>query len=213
MMLQDGVTLAHLTVREFLLEQESPLHLNTPDTPSFITRSCLTYLLDLFQPHITAGVKGFPLHDYAILNWMEHASSTAEIEDTKSVIYELALEMLHPRHETYWLWLSAISALVDNYCNPTLLFVSAEWGFQNLTATLVLGARSATRSSSGGTALHLVSEHGHAHHDIGAVQEVVHNLAVEQVNAVELAVVNVKDEVDSTPLHSACSHGHINICS
>ncbi|KIJ12206.1 hypothetical protein PAXINDRAFT_83314, partial [Paxillus involutus ATCC 200175] len=143
---------------------------------------------------------------------MEHASSTAEIEDTKSVIYELALEILHPGHKTYRLWLSAIHALVEGYCHPTPLFVSAEWGFQNLTATLlVLGVRSATRSSSGGTALHLASEHGHVHHDIGAVQEAVHNPAVEQVNAVELAVVNVEDEDYSTPLHSACDRGHMNI--
>jgi hypothetical protein len=36
-----------------------------------------------------------------------HASSTCEIEDTKSVIFELALEVLHPEHETFQLWLSA----------------------------------------------------------------------------------------------------------
>ncbi|KIJ13318.1 hypothetical protein PAXINDRAFT_170596, partial [Paxillus involutus ATCC 200175] len=80
------VTLAHLTVKEFLLEQESALHVNEPDTHSFIARSCLTYLLDQFQRHVPAGVEGFPLHNYAVENWMNHASSTRDIEDINSDI-------------------------------------------------------------------------------------------------------------------------------
>ncbi|KIJ07095.1 hypothetical protein PAXINDRAFT_103100 [Paxillus involutus ATCC 200175] len=57
-----GVTLAHLTVKEFLLEPKSPLHVNEPDAHSFIARCCLTYLLDQFPPRVAAGVQGFPLH-------------------------------------------------------------------------------------------------------------------------------------------------------
>ncbi|KAF8833460.1 hypothetical protein BDN67DRAFT_1072930 [Paxillus ammoniavirescens] len=48
MVSQDRFTLAHLTVKEFLLQQASPLHVNEPDAHSFIARSCLTYLLDHF---------------------------------------------------------------------------------------------------------------------------------------------------------------------
>jgi hypothetical protein len=159
----DGVTLAHLTVKEFLLEQESPLHVNEPDAHSFIARSCLTYLLDLFQPRVTAGVgDSLCMIMPSKIGWTM-PRPPREIEDTKSVIYELALEVLHPGHETFRLWLWAIHCprrIGTIY--PTPLFVSARWGFQNLTATLlVLGVRSATQSSSGGTALHLASEHGH----------------------------------------------------
>ncbi|KIJ06170.1 hypothetical protein PAXINDRAFT_20625, partial [Paxillus involutus ATCC 200175] len=100
-MSQDRVTLAHLTVKEFLLQQESLLHVNEPDAHSLIAQSCLTYLLDLSQPHVTADVGEFPLHDYAVQNWMEHASSTRDIENTQSVIHKLALEVLHPEYETF----------------------------------------------------------------------------------------------------------------
>ncbi|KIK73716.1 hypothetical protein PAXRUDRAFT_20565 [Paxillus rubicundulus Ve08.2h10] len=62
-MSQDRVTLAHLTVREFLLEQASPLHVDERETHSLIARSCLTYLLDELQPRVVAGVGGFPLHE------------------------------------------------------------------------------------------------------------------------------------------------------
>ncbi|KIJ11010.1 hypothetical protein PAXINDRAFT_16031 [Paxillus involutus ATCC 200175] len=48
-MSQDQVMLAHLTVKEFLLQQDSLLHINEPDAHSFIARSSLTYLLDQFQ--------------------------------------------------------------------------------------------------------------------------------------------------------------------
>ncbi|KIJ10381.1 hypothetical protein PAXINDRAFT_16609 [Paxillus involutus ATCC 200175] len=163
-MTEDGVMLAHLTVKEFLLEQESALHVNEPDTYSFIARSCLTYLLDQFQPCVAAGVGGFPLHDYAVRKWMSHALSSRGIEDTQSVIYELALEMLHPGREPYQLWLSTMDAISSFYKDyyPTPLFVCARWGFQHLTARLlVLGVHSATQSGSGCTALHLAFEHGH----------------------------------------------------
>jgi len=53
---QDRVTLAHLTVKEFLLQQDSPLRVNEPDAHSFIARSSLTYLLDQFQPCAVVGV-------------------------------------------------------------------------------------------------------------------------------------------------------------
>ncbi|KAF8835684.1 hypothetical protein BDN67DRAFT_937666, partial [Paxillus ammoniavirescens] len=164
-MSQGGLTLAHLTVKEFLLEQKSPLHVTEAEAHSFIARSCLTYVLDRFQPRADAGVEGFPLHDYAIKNWMDHGSSTRDIEDTDSVIYELALEVLHPKHETFQLLSSAWQTVTeydewDTYTTP--LFVSAGWGFQKLTATLlVLGVRAVTRSNSGGTALHAACGSGH----------------------------------------------------
>ncbi|KAF8833159.1 hypothetical protein BDN67DRAFT_1017875 [Paxillus ammoniavirescens] len=136
---QDRFTLAHLTVKEFLLQQASPLHVNKLDAHSFIAWSCLTYLLDHFQPRTIVGVGEFPLHGYAVDSWMPHASSTREIEEANSVIFELALKVLHPRHETFQLWLSAwdsISVYWVKKIYPTPLFISARWGFQKLTAGL-----------------------------------------------------------------------------
>ncbi|KIK81665.1 hypothetical protein PAXRUDRAFT_102350, partial [Paxillus rubicundulus Ve08.2h10] len=164
-MSQDGVTLAHLTVKEFLLEQESTLHVNEPDAHSFIARSCLTYLLDQFQRRVTADAESFPLHDYAVEYWMKHASSTRDIEDTSSDIYRLALEVLHPENKTFRLWSSAwdtVAYVFDENAHPTPLFVSARWGFRNLTtALLTLGVRAVKRTNSGGTALHLACANGH----------------------------------------------------
>ncbi|KIJ14091.1 hypothetical protein PAXINDRAFT_100315 [Paxillus involutus ATCC 200175] len=163
-MSDDGVTLAHLTVKEFLLEPKSPLHVNEPDAHSFIARCCLTYLLDQFPPRVAAGVQGFPLHKYAVQNWMHHASSTRDIEDTQSVIYELALQVLHPEHETFRVWSRVWNALASNRDRDTYLrplFVSARWGLQNLTARLLVLGVGMTRSRSGRTALHLASEYGH----------------------------------------------------
>jgi hypothetical protein len=59
----DRFTLAHLTVKEFLLQQDSQLRVNEAGAHSFIARSCLTYLLDQFQPCTIAGV-GESLSNY-----------------------------------------------------------------------------------------------------------------------------------------------------
>jgi ankyrin repeat protein len=134
---------------------------------------------------------------------MDHASSTGEIEDTQSVIYELALQVLHPEHETFQLW-SCLGHLMaydweDHLSNTTLRF--CKMGLPKLTARLlVLGVRSVTRSRSGRTALHLASEHGH----LEVVKmlldgpNIVMNPAVvgsdEQLHIIELADVNAKDD-------------------
>jgi ankyrin repeat protein len=215
----DGVTLAHLTIKEFLLEQESALHVNEPDAHSFIARCCLTYLLDQFPPRVAAGVQGFPLHDYAVTNWMHHASSTRDIEDTQSVLYDLALQVLHPKHETFQRWSCVWHPWAYREVNiyPTPLFVSARWGFQNLTARLLVLGVGVTRSKSGSTALHLASKHGHL--------EVVKMLldgpnitinpavvgADEPLHIVELADVNAKNPYSETPLTLACHSGHMNV--
>ncbi|KAF8838113.1 hypothetical protein BDN67DRAFT_124834, partial [Paxillus ammoniavirescens] len=216
-----GVTLAHLTVKEFLLEQGSALHVNEPDAHSFIARCCLTYLLDQFPPRVAAGVQGFPLHDYAIEHWMRHASSTRDIEDTQSVLYELALQVLHPEHETFQRWSPAYGVVANpwdwNDC-PTPLFVSARWGFQTLTARLlVLGVRAVTRPKFGGTALRLASEYGHL--EVVKILLDGPNITMnpasvgsdEQLHIVELADVNAQGEHSDTPLRSACYQGHIKI--
>ncbi|KIK71795.1 hypothetical protein PAXRUDRAFT_119091, partial [Paxillus rubicundulus Ve08.2h10] len=213
---------AHLTVKEFLLEQQSPLHVNEADAHSLIARSCLRYLLDEFAPRVAPGVGKFPLHGYAVQNWMKHASSTKEMEDTNSAVYKLALEVLHPEHETFPLLSSAWDTIgrysSDRAIFTTPLFICARWGFQNLTTRLlVLGVDAATQSGSGATALHGACEHGHlevvkclldgpnivTNPDVG--------MAYKQVNAIELVDINVTDVYSGTPLHWACGGGHIEI--
>ncbi|KAF8842074.1 hypothetical protein BDN67DRAFT_421112 [Paxillus ammoniavirescens] len=220
-MSQDGVTLAHLTVKEFLLERGSLLHVNEADAHSFIARSCLTYVLDRFPARVDAGLEGFPLHNYAVTNWMNHASSTREIEDTDSVIYELALEVLHTKHETFQLWSSAWHTVADQWKKnmyPTPLFVSARLGFQNLTATLLeLGVRDVARSNSDRTALHVACVIGH----VEIVKILLDSLNImtnpaivvsqEEININELAYVNTEDRYYNTPLGSACSYGYMDI--
>ncbi|KAF8837279.1 ankyrin, partial [Paxillus ammoniavirescens] len=183
----DGVTLAHLTVKEFLLEQESALHVNEPDTHSFIARSCLTYLLDQFQRRVPAGVESFPLHNYAVKNWMKHASSTRDIEDINSVMYELALEVLHPQHEAFRRWSSAWDTVADpwedTYSTP--LFVSAGWADVN------------AQWENSGTPLSSACSTGH--------MDIV-KLLLEKG-----AHVNPQGEGSKTPLCSACYGGRFDI--
>ncbi|KIK76337.1 hypothetical protein PAXRUDRAFT_835399, partial [Paxillus rubicundulus Ve08.2h10] len=221
-MSKDGVTLAHLTVKEFLLEQQSPLHVNEPGAHSLIAQSCLSYLLDKFAPRVAPGLGDFLLHDYAVENWMKHASSTREIEDTNSAIYKLALEVLHPEHETFRLLSSAWDTVgrhsSDRNIFTTPLFVCTRWGFQNLTARLLaLGVGAATRSESGATALHGACRHGHLEvvkcllDGPNIVTDPDVGMAYKQANAIELVDINVTDAYSGTPLCSACEGGHIEI--
>jgi hypothetical protein len=63
---------------------------------------------------------------------MNRASSTRETEDTTSVVYELALEVLHPAQEIFEIWSSARDTIADRSDKDTYLtplFVSARWGF------------------------------------------------------------------------------------
>ncbi|KIJ14684.1 hypothetical protein PAXINDRAFT_43750, partial [Paxillus involutus ATCC 200175] len=206
----DRVTLAHLTVKEFLLQQESLLHVNEPDAHSLIAQSCLTYLLDLSQPHVTADVGEFPLHDYAVQNWMEHASSTRDIENTQSVIHKLALEVLHPEYETFQRWSSAWDTIAELLLqngadlnaqgkdSDTPLRSACSRGHTKIVGLLLQkGVNVNAQGKDVDTPLHSACSGGHT--------------KIVELLLQNGADINAQGKDSDTPLRSACSRGHTKI--
>ena len=100
MQLKGEVTIAHLSIKEYLLSNRrqfdgSPLHLNASLAHSAIAQTCLVYLLELGSINRRDEIQSrLPLVSYAAHHWFIHATHCDEDGKANDVRPDLILKLL-----------------------------------------------------------------------------------------------------------------------
>ncbi|KIJ13355.1 hypothetical protein PAXINDRAFT_48621, partial [Paxillus involutus ATCC 200175] len=189
----DGVTLAHLTVKEFLLEQESPLHVNEADAHSFIAqwgfRNLTARLLLLGVPAMTRSSSGDTALRLALdVNAQDKHSGTplcSACSGGYMDIVKLLLDKgadINPRGKR----------------SDTPLRSACSRGHMDIVKLLLAkGADVNPQGEDSGTPLCSACDGGH--------MDIVKLLLEKEAD------VNAQGEYSDTPLRSACSGGDMDI--
>ena len=120
--LGDGLELAHFTVKDFLtsgIDQRDRefgvYHVDLDDDNAELAEVCLTYLSfqecrsegNIGEMSPTQSWKGLYLHEYAIINWSEHARHNL----SKPTVLSLTQELLHPSKQHFISWAQALRSI------------------------------------------------------------------------------------------------------
>ncbi|KAF8476268.1 hypothetical protein JB92DRAFT_2770147, partial [Gautieria morchelliformis] len=105
-----GLTLAHLSVREYLVSESlrtnrelSFFHCDTKLANAFIAKTCVTYLLQFNQHSLSRDIWMLhPLCAYAAGYWIRH---TQPDNDDDPTLHRLIMRLLQPESTVYSMWL------------------------------------------------------------------------------------------------------------
>ena len=218
---EDEVGLIHQSAKEYLLRKECD---SNPELEAFrvkeeaanleIARKCLNYLhsgaLENSESHIlrdTSHLRAFPLLNYAVLQWHEHA----RFLDRSADIFDLSLPFYQKKSHIRRSWLNAYCDYNHRFLRDslrlesfTLLHLASYFGILPLAENLVLGKDLKSKAKClyylrkhgehGRTALILAANRGHE--------------AVVRLLLVKGADINAKDGIGLTVLMGAAIEGH-----
>jgi ankyrin repeat protein len=241
------VQFSHFSVKEFLMssrlakagEHLSLYHILPHSAHTFLSRSCLSVLLNLDDQVEKSAVEKQPFIIYAAQYWVDHA----KFAGASSIVQDLMERLFDSDspHFARWVWIYDIDRPWKGFV-PTIrptqpeakpLYYAALCGFRELTENLIITHRMDIDALGGdhGTALNAALAKG----ELEIAQTLLHNGA--NVNAVDLrgdsslhraaeaghcAAIEllVKYEADvtqagdqrRTPLHVAAQTGELDIC-
>ena len=177
------VQLSHFSVKEFLTSERfqtselgKNLYVSLDGAHTFLTRACLTVLLQLDETLDKQRLKTFPLASYAARHWVDHA----KIENVASQSQDLMQCLFNPKkpHLVTWTRIYNIDKgnkpstdsddLDDNEERPsparvTSLYYAALCGFAGVAEYLIVTHHENVNVECGhhGTPLHAASYEGH----------------------------------------------------
>jgi ankyrin repeat protein len=206
------VQLSHFSVKEFLLSSRlaaqvpSIRRYHVPVTPAhtMVAQACLGTLLHLDENVTSDSLKNFPLAEYALEHWMDHAQF-----DNVSLTLKDGIQLLfdpEKSHVKVWVRLfdldSLLSGPLDGPSQPpeTPLHFAALLGMCDVAQFLIIERSqdvNARRSFDNRTPLFIASERGHD--------------TLVQILLQHGAAANDHDLNGSTPLHLASERGHLEV--
>ncbi|KAI1777143.1 ankyrin repeat protein [Hypoxylon cercidicola] len=187
------IRLFHYTAQEYLKHTESEW---CPDAHSKLAIVCMTYV-PFRDPYTSSDT--YPLYDYAILNWGNHAriSSRLKLEDVLAFLEENAI----PRAEDLRMaWLEHIHGSWDVTIfeeGTTGLHLAAYFGLEETVLYLLDKYGLYFRDAAGQTPLHYAAYGGN---------EIVFKLLISRGSD-----INVQDNRFKTPLRSAIRSRHAHL--
>ena len=200
------IQFSHFSVKEYLTSNRTAegrvarYHIPLEPAHLFVTRACLSLLLQL-DNHVTKeSIEQFPLARYAGRYWTNHA----KFGNVSSHTEDLMKRVFHPENHYFanWVWIyDTISGRSMGSEGPSRpgsspLHYAARHGFHRVAEWLIITFSQGVNVSSdrfGMHPLHVASEYG--------------QFMVVQVLLTHQADINGRDEDDWTPLHLASSDG------
>jgi ankyrin repeat protein len=207
------VQFSHFSVREFLtserLASASPIalsmfHISPRLAHTVMVQVCLSVLLRLDSHIDGVTIKEYPLVEYAVQYWADHAEFEGVLSNVPHAVDDF-LNAENP-HFAAWLWLSRRIHSLRTETRPTPLeaaplYYMAERGFLGLVRHLVLGHPQYVHARAGpyGTPLHAALHEGHVE---------VYRLLLQHCRDEN---VDVQDFQGQTTFHVAASDGLLEV--
>ncbi|KAF8528253.1 hypothetical protein JB92DRAFT_3093085, partial [Gautieria morchelliformis] len=196
-----GLTLAHLSVREYLVSESlrthselSFFHCGTKLANALIAKTCVAYLLQFDQHYISQDIRvSYPLCSYAAKHWISH---TQPDNDDDPTLHRLIMRLLQPGNRVYSIWRELCAPRWRLKCAP--IYYMSEAGLAIVSRDLLdNGADVNAQGGMYGNALQVALSGGHH--------------AIVQLLLEKGADVNVQGGWYGNALQAALSGGHHDI--
>jgi len=207
------VQFSHFSVKEYLtslrLAQShgdvSRFHIDLDAAHTILAQACLGKLLRLDKHAGNSDAKEFPLVNYAVQHWMDHArfgKVSSRVRDGMDDLFDIskphfaAWLRVHDMDED-WIGFSPWSRGLDHGGSP--LYYAAFCGFYDLVERLIMKHPEQVNAGGGRILAPLPAAlyKGHSH-----ITNLLHRHG---------AVVDVRGNKERTPLHNASMYGRVDI--
>jgi ankyrin repeat protein len=206
------VQFSHFSVKEFLLSSRLAAQIpsirryHVPVTPAhtMVAQACLSTLFHLDENITDDSLKDFPLAEYALEHWMDHA----QFDQVSLTLKDSMQRLFDPEKSHFKVWVrlfdldSLLSGPLDGPSQPpeTPLHFAASRGMCEVAQFLIIERSqdvNARRSFDNRTPLFIASERGHD--------------TIARILLQHGAAANDHDLNGSTPLHLASERGHLEV--
>ena len=241
------VQFSHFTVKDYLMSDRlvmaakdiSFYHIALESAHTILAQACLGVLLHLEDSTQEASIQQFPLAEYALQHWVDHA----QIENVSLHINDGIEDLFNAEKPHFWRWIqvrgnmdpfyTSIDATRPEQPEAAPMYWAAFCGFHNVTEKLIREHPEHANALGGpcGTALHAASRRNHIQvvrlllrhgADVNALGlwERTPLLFASEWGSLEVVLcllehgadVNAKDKADGeTSLHLAVGRGHFEI--